>query len=199
MRKPIVFLVVLVAPLAINAQSVTVSPVQIRGHFIGEPIERFIHLEADVREELEVCDQHPRASFCQKLVGAMERGDRAEVSASITPDLDHPDASKDTINFVLEGKKLVKMTMLVNDMSELASLGHPSRESDVPAHSVSGAKWTNHLTVWDMPDSYATVYQDNNPALEDRRPVFVMESREEQARESTGGATAFPAKAVPAN
>lgn len=198
MRKLILSLALLTAPLAIKAQTGVSSPVQIRGHFIGEPIERFIHLEADVREEQEVCDQHPRASFCQQLVGAMERGDRAEISTSITPDLDHPDASKDTINFVLQEKKLVKMTMLVNDMSDLAALGRPSRESDVPAHSVSGAQWTNHLTVWDTQDCYASVYQDNNPGLEDHRPVFVMESREEHARESTASATAVPAKAVPA-
>jgi len=194
-RKLIASLILWFTPALVHAQSV---PVQIRGHFIGEPVERFIHLEADVREELEVCDQHPRASFCQQLVGAMERGDRTEISASITPDLDHPDASKDTINFVLEGKKLVKMTMLLNDMSDVAALGHPSSESDVASHGAAGAKWTNHLTTWDMQDCYATVYQDNNPSLEDRRPIFTMESREEHARESTGGATAVAAKATPA-
>lgn len=191
MRQLIALLVFIAVPALVRSQSTGVKPVEIRGHYIGESTVRFLHLESDAREEVEVCRQHPTASFCERLLAAIERGERAEISASVRPDLDHPDAASDTINFVLDGKKLVKLTMLVTDISDVGKiLGPPSSESVTPSHNSSGENWVNRLTVWDAADVYATLYQDNNPLLQDRRPVFVIESREEHAREDADSAKA---------
>lgn len=185
MRQLIAFLLFLALPGLVRGQSMRATPVEIRGHYIGESTVRFLHLESDAREEVEVCRQHPTASFCERLLNAIERGERAEISTLVRPDLDHPDATADTINFVLDGKKLVKLTMLVSDVSDVGKiLGPPSSESATPSQNTSGEKWVNHLTVWDAADVYATLYQDNNPSLQDRRPAFMIETREEHTREA---------------
>lgn len=170
---------------SLRGQTTDVKPVEIRGHYIGESTVRFLHLEPEARESIEVCRQHPTQSVCDQLLAAIERGQRAEISTSVPLDMYHPDEAKDdAINFVLDGKKLVKMAMLVNDVSDARKiLGHPSSESAIPSQDSSGAKWENRRTVWETPEAYVTLYQDNNPSLRDRRPVLTIETRAEHARE----------------
>lgn len=184
MRQLIASLFLIAFPGFSFGQTADVKPVEIRGHYIGESTVRFLHLESEAREDVDVCRQHPTASLCKRILAAIENGERAEISVSVPPELDKPDAAKDTINFVLDGKKLVKITMLVNDVADTSKiLGRPSSESVTPSQNSSGEKWDNHRTVWETPDVYATLYQDNNPSLQDRRPVLVVESRAEHARE----------------
>jgi hypothetical protein len=178
------FLLLVGLPRIAQSQSTDVKPIEFRGHYIGESTVRFLHLESEAREDVEVCRQHSTGFFCKQFLAAIERGERAQISVSVASDLDHPDSSNDTINFVLDGKKLVKLAMLLTDVTEVSkTLGRPSRESAIPSHNNSGENWVNHLTIWETPDVCATLYQDNNPILQDPRPVFVLESREEYARE----------------
>lgn len=189
MRQLIASLFLIAFPGFLFGQATDVKPAEIRGHYIGESTVRFLHLESEAREEVEVCRQHPTLPICDRLLAAIERGQRAEISTSVPLDLDHPDAPKDTINFVLDGKKLVKITMLVNDVADVTRIfGPSSSESVIPSQNASGEKWENHLAVWETPDAHVTLFQDNSPSLQDRRPVLVVESRAEQAREDADSA-----------
>lgn len=189
MRQLIVCLLLSAVPGLLRGQTPDAKPVEFRGHYIGESIRRFLHLEADARENLEVCQQHPTQSSCQKLFAAVELGQRAEITTLVPVDTENPDAPRDALNFVLEGKKLVKMTMLVSDVADIMkTLGRPSSESAVPTQNSEGVKWENHLTVWQTTDIYASLYQDNNPSLQDKRPVLTVESPAEHAREDANSA-----------
>ena len=163
----------------------TAAPLEIRGHFIGEPVKRFFRLDFEARGEMEVCHQNPNRPACGRLLDAIEYGKRAEVSTTVAADLDHPEGDRDTTNFVLDGGKLVKISMLVNDApEELKSLGRPSTEKSIPAQNSSGAKWENHLTIWQSPDLYVELYQDNNPSLTDHRFLLTIESPSEHTRDN---------------
>jgi hypothetical protein len=183
MRQLIALLVFTSLPGVVRAQAEDVKAVEIRRHYIGESAGRLLRLEADAREEVEVCRQH-NGSFCDRLLDAVDRGQRAEISTLAPLDLDHPGAARETMDFVLDGKKLVKMTMVINAASEAIQMfGHPSNVTVTRSQNSSGAKWENHLSVWDRPDAYVSLFEDNNPSLLDRRPVLVVESRAEHARE----------------
>lgn len=159
MRALIAAFLVTLLPGLLSAQRRDPKPAEIRGHHIGESTIRLLHLGSDAREEVDLCRQHPTDSLCERLIGAIERGERAEISALTSPGLDDPDAPRDTINFVLDGKKLVKLTMSVKDAADAAKIfGPSSRESALPAGNRAGEKWVNHLTVWEAPDVYATLY-----------------------------------------
>jgi hypothetical protein len=163
----------------------TAAPLEIRGHFIGEPVKRFFRLDFEARGEMEVCHQNPNRPACGRLLDAIEYGKRAEVSTTVAADLDHPEGDRDTTNFVLDGGKLVKISMLVNDApEELKSLGRPSTEKSIPAQNSSGAKWENHLTIWQSPDLYVELYQDNNPSLTDHRFLLTIETPAEHTRDN---------------
>ena len=191
MRRAIPLLIFLIAPATAGAQSATASDIQVQGHYIGESIARFLHLNLEARQDVDVCQQHPASSLCKKLLGAIENGDRAEISTSIAPGFDDSDTSGESINFVFDAKKLVKLTMLVHELADANKiLGKSSKESDLPSTNASGQKWLDHVTVWDSGEIYATLYQDNNPSLEDRRPILMIESREEHARENQHSAKA---------
>jgi hypothetical protein len=169
--------------LQLQAPGVNVKPVGFAGHVIGEPIKIFLRLEPDARSEVEVCEQHPTQSACARLFGALDRGQRAEISTAVQPDLDSPDASSDAYNFVLDGGKLVKITAAVNNMSEvMKSFGQPTAEKSVPCHNSAGDKWENRSLEWDTPVAHITIYIDNNPQLQDHRPLLVIESHEEHTR-----------------
>jgi hypothetical protein len=56
-------------------------------------------------------------------------------------------------------------------------------KSVLSSHDSSGAKWDNQLYTWDTPTVYLTLYQNNNPSLQDRRLLLVMESRPEHLLE----------------
>ena len=162
----------------------TAAPLEIRGHFIGEPVKRFFRLDFEARGEMEVCHQNPNRPACGRLLDAIEYGKRAEVSTTVAADLDHPEGDRDTTNFVLDGGKLVKISMLVNQApEELKSLGRPTSEKSIPTQNTSGAKWENHLTIWQSPDLYVELYQDNNPSLTDHRFLLTIETPTEHIRD----------------
>jgi hypothetical protein len=112
----------------------------------------------------------------------VEKGHRAEISTAVPADLDRPDSS-DTYNFVIDGGKLVKIALSVNDVAEvMKTYGKPTNDTVTPHEGVSGAKWENRQCVWDTPAGFITLDTDNNPRLQDHRPLLVLESREEHAR-----------------
>jgi hypothetical protein len=177
----------------------TAAPLEIRGHFIGEPVKRFFRLDFEARGEMEVCHQNPNRPACGRLLDAIEYGKRAEVSTTVATDLDHPEGDRDTTNFVLDGGKLVKISMLVNQApEELKSLGRPTTEKSIPSQNSSGAKWENHLTVWDTPTLYVSLYQDNNPSLQDHRLSLTIEAPTEHARNNPDAESPKPSPAAPA-
>ncbi|MGA8143268.1 MAG: hypothetical protein WB987_05195 [Candidatus Acidiferrales bacterium] len=175
-------------PGSLHAQqssSAPATPLEIRGHHIGEPIKLFFRLEREARDEVEVCNENPGRPACSHLLDAVEFGKRAELSTSVAADLDHPEGDRETTDWVLDGGKLVKISMLVNEArGELKSLGRPSSEKSIPSQNSSGAKWENHLTEWRTPSLFVSLYQDNNPSLHDHRLSLTIESPSEHARDN---------------
>jgi hypothetical protein len=106
-------LLLLAFSMLLQTPSADVTPLGAAGHRIGESVKLFLRLEPDARSELEVCDQHPNEIQCVHLLDAVEKGQRAEISTAVPADLDHPD-SNDTYNFVIDGGKLVKITLSLN-------------------------------------------------------------------------------------
>jgi hypothetical protein len=160
-------------------------PLEIRGHFIGEPVKRFFRLDLEARAEMNVCNQNPNRPACGRLLDAIEYGKRADISTTVPVDPDQPEGDRETTNFVLDGGKLVKISMLANAAPEvLKSLGRPTSEKSLPAHDTSGAKWENHLTIWDTRTLYVSLYLDNNPSLQDHRLSLTIEDPTEHAREN---------------
>jgi hypothetical protein len=158
-------------------QPASPAPFQIRGHTIGEPVRRFLRLEIEARDEVEVCRQNPNRPACGRLLDAIEYNKRAEISTTAPADLDHPEGDRETTNFVLDEGKLVKISMLVNEVpEELKSLGRPSSEKSIPSHDTSGAEWENQLTVWDTPNLYVFLNLDNNPSLTDHHLSLTIEA-----------------------
>jgi hypothetical protein len=106
-------------------------------------------------------------------VGALDRGERAEVS------------NNDSVNFVLNAGRLVKLTMLVDDNVDAAvgslanKFGSPSKTLILSSQNDDGGKWQNRQFVWDTPNIYVRLYQDNNPFLPDHRLLLVVESHAE--------------------
>jgi hypothetical protein len=155
-------------------------------HFIGEPIKRFFRLELEARGEVEVCHENPNRPACGRLLDAVEDNKRAEISTSAPVDTDHPEGDRETTDWVLDGGKLVKISMLVNDAPEaLKTLGRPTSEKSIPSENAAGAKWENHVTIWQSPDLYVALYQDNNPRLTDHRLSLTIETPTEHARENS--------------
>ncbi len=183
------------APPAPFAQQAAVAPVlEIRGHTVGEPIKTFLRLEREARDEVEVCHENPGRPACGHLLDAVEIGKRAEISTTVPADLDHPEGDRETTDFVLDGGKLVKISLLANEVPDaLKSLGPPSSEKSIPAQNSSGAKWENHLAVWDTPALYVSLYKDNNPSLHDHRLSLVLESPAEHTRDNPDQEPAKPA------
>ena len=145
----------------------------------------FLRLEREARDEVEVCHENPGRSACVHLLDAVENGKRAEVSTTVPADFDHPEGDRDTTDFVLDGGKLVKISMLANAAPDaLKVLGQPTNEKSTPAQNSSGAKWENHLTEWITPTLYVSLYLDNNPSLHDHRLSLTIESPAEHAREN---------------
>jgi hypothetical protein len=82
---------------------------------------------------------------------------------------------------------------------ELKSLGRPTSEKSIPAHDTSGAKWENHLTIWDIPTLYVSLYLDNNPSLQDHRFTLTIEAPTEHTRENPEAAeSSKPSSSAPA-
>lgn len=174
-------LLLLAFSMFLQTPSADVTPLGAAGHRIGESVKLFLRLEPDARSELEVCDQHPNEIQCVHLLDAVEKGQRAEISTAVPADLDHPD-SNDTYNFVIDGGKLVKITLSVNDVAEvMKTYGKPTTDTVTTHEGASGVKWENRQCVWETPAGFITLDADNNPRLQDHRPLLVVESREEHA------------------
>jgi len=172
-----------------RAQQSTPAPLEIRGHYIGEPVKHFFRLDFEARGEMEVCRQNPNRPACGRLLDAIEYGKRADISTTVPANPDNPEGDRETTNFILDGGKLVKISMLANaPPEELKSLGRPTSEKSIPAHDASGAKWENHLTIWDTPTLYVSLYLDNNPSLQDHRFTLTIEAPTEHTREDAEAA-----------
>ena len=168
-----------------RAQQSTPAPLEIRSHYIGEPVKHFFRLDFEARGEMEVCRQNPNRPACGRLLDAIEYGKRADISTTVPANPDNPEGDRETTNFILDGGKLVKISMLANaPPDELKSLGRPTSEKSIPAHDTSGAKWENHLTIWDTPTLYVSLYLDNNPSLQDHRFTLTIEAPTEHTREN---------------
>jgi hypothetical protein len=186
MRLPLIYLVLAVTSSVAHAQAPAATGADINGHFIGEPVTRFLRLERDAREDVDVCRRNSIRSSCQGLLAAIDSGARTEVSTETSRDLDNPDRPIVSIEFVLDKGKVVKLSFPVDDVAEISKkFGPPTHESTIPSQNPSGTKWEDHLTVWEKSGVYVSLYQDNNPAAQDHRPLLVMESAEEHAREDT--------------
>lgn len=200
--RPAVIAAPLPAPIALSLvaqQTAPANPFVIRGHSIGEPIKTFLRLEREARDEVEVCHENPNRLACGHLLDAVEIGKRAEITTTVPADLDHPEGDRDTTDFVLDGGKLVKISMLATEVPDaLKTLGPPSSEKSIPAQNSSGAKWENHLTVWDTPAFYVSLYKDNKPSLHDHRLSLVLESPAEHLRDNPDAEPAKPAASAAA-
>jgi len=189
MRTKLLSLIICTTALATaprsHAQQPTPAPLEIRGHYIGEPVKRFFRLDLEARAEMNVCNQNPNRPACGRLLDAIEYGKRADISTTVPANPDNPEGDRETTNFILDGGKLVKISMVANaPPEELKSLGRPTSEKSIPAHDTSGAKWENHLTIWDTPTLYVSLYLDNNPSLQDHRLTLTIEAPAEHTREN---------------
>jgi hypothetical protein len=180
MKLLLIFALSVGLPVGLHAQDASISNADFKGHLIGESIADFLRIEPEARQEADVCRQRTERRRCVELIAAIERGQRAEVSTA------------GSANFVLDAGKLVKLTVLVDDTFENISnsltqkFGSPSKKTPLSSHDSSGRKWENQLYLWDTPLIYLTIYQDNNPVLQDRRPLLVVESHAEHLLEDVG-------------
>ena len=177
MRQPIAFLAFVLLPWFSRAQTTSVRPAEISGHFIGESAAEFLGREPEAQQQVTVCEQRPREPPCDRLLDAVKRGQRAEVSTS------------GRMNFVLDDGKLVKLTTLVTEDSDLViadlttKFGPRSSEMTFPMQNTMGATWKDHLSVWHTPAVYVRLHEDNNPASQNHHLVLVVESQVEHTRE----------------
>jgi hypothetical protein len=182
--KPIAFILLLFAglPGGLWAQSEKAAPVDFKGHLIGEGVADFLRIEPEAQQEVDVCRQHPARHSCDRLLAALKAEGRAEISTT------------NAFNFVLDGGKLVKLTMLVDKPLDQAiadltqKFGRETKAATLPAQNGAGAKWSNTLCVWDTPSVYLSLYFDNNPALDDHRLLLIAESHAEHVLEDISAA-----------
>jgi hypothetical protein len=173
--KPLALILVLLAgvPGGLLAQAGNVTSVDFKGHLIGEGVADFLRLEPEAQQEVDVCRQHPTRHNCDRLIAALNGNGRAEISTT------------GAVNFVLDAGRLVKLTMLVDKPMDVASLdlrdkfGPQTKATMLSSKNDAGAKWINWLHIWDTPSIYISVYQDNNPSLQDHRLLLIVESHAE--------------------
>jgi len=159
---------------SVSAQDAPSSFIAIHGHFIGESVAAFLSAEPEAQQEADVCRQHAGRPSCARLLAALDRRQRVEISTS------------DSIDFTLDGGKLVKLTMLVDDSFDAASkFGTQARVKTIAGQNALGQKWEDRLMTWELPDVSATVYEDHNPAQQDRRRLLVVEARANMAQAYT--------------
>jgi hypothetical protein len=176
-----------------NAMAGSAKRTEISGHFVGESVAAFLQAEPEAQQEATACREHPDRASCARVLGALDRQERAEISTS---------GSK---AFVLDGGKLVRLTMLVEGAADAAvadlmqKFGAPTTQTTIQGQDVLGSKWENHLLAWDTPDASVTLYEDNNPSLPDRRPLLIVESRTNNARGYTISAKELAAVEVGRN
>ena len=181
MLPRLMFVLLFAHPWPFYAQTENAKPVEIEGHFIGESVADLLNKEPAAQQEVNLCES-ARKPNCDRLLAAVTKGLRAEFS---TPNWTH---------FVLDGGKLVKMTILVNGTADAAradltrKFGSQSSEAAFPMRNAMGAGWEDHLSVWDTPTVYVGLREDNNPASQNHHLVLVVESRAEHQREHAEGA-----------
>ena len=154
------------------------KPTQIARHSIGETAETFLSLEPEAQQQADACRSEPDETNCTRLLAALHGGQRAEISTSAP------------MAFVLDQGKLVRMTIPLDGAADAAmaelteKFGPQPRKITIQSQNIQGAKWENYLLAWDTPDAFVTLYQDNDPLLQERRLLLVVESRS-QGREDT--------------
>lgn len=177
--KSLSFFLLLFLALAATAraQNPDLNHADFRGHLIGESVADFLRIEPEAQQEADVCRQRAERRRCGDLIAALDRGQRAEVSTA------------SSANFVLDAGKLVKFTVLVDGNVQAVSdgltkkFGPLSKLTALPLHDSSGTKWSNQLYTWDTSAVYITLYQDNNPSLQDHRLLLIVESHAERLLE----------------
>jgi hypothetical protein len=78
MRLPLIYLGLAVFPGFLHAQGPDANRADINGHVVGEPVSRFLRLERDAREDVDVCRHNSIRSSCQGLLAAVDSGGRDE-------------------------------------------------------------------------------------------------------------------------
>ena len=161
-----------------QARAAHSKPAELAGHSIGESAAAFLREEPEAQQKAEACRQQPDETGCDQLLAVLDGGQRGEISTS------------GAMTFVFDEGKLVRLTMPMDGGADaaIASLtkkfGPPSRKVTVTGQNLQGAQWENYLFGWDTADCGLTLYQDNDPSLQERRLVLVAESRS-QGREDT--------------
>jgi hypothetical protein len=159
-----------------SAQPIDISPTGMSGHHIGETASSFLAMEPKTQLAFDSCRREPLSPRCDRVLGAFERGQRAEITTS------------DSTDFVFDQGRLIKLAKLVDGTPEVfagdltKTLGPRASEIDIQKQDQSGAKWNDNLSMWAAPDAYILLFEDNNPNLGARRPVLVVESPAEHAR-----------------
>jgi len=195
--KPLVWLLVLFAavPASLRAQAGSIASVDFKGHLIGEGISDFLRIEPEAQQEFDVCHLRPERRSCDRVNAALHANGRVEISTT------------GSVNFVLDGGKLVKITMLVDRPMDDATFdltqkfGVQAKATLLPSQNNTGDKWNNQLHTWDTPTAYVTLYQDNNPGMQDHRLLLMAESRAEHLLEdmdSSKRPTSVASTAAPA-
>jgi hypothetical protein len=173
--RPFAFILVLFAglPGGLWSQTGSAASIEFKGHLIGEGVADFLRIEPEAQQEADVCNQRPSRHNCDRLMAALHGSGRAEMSTT------------GAINFVLDGGKLVKLTMLVDKPMDVATsdlrnrFGPQTKATMLSSQNGAGSKWINWLHIWDTPAIYISLYQDNNPSLQDHRLLIIVESHAE--------------------
>lgn len=198
MRNAILGLaILLVAAGAARAQS---APT-IKRHSVGESNAKFFAKEPELKAWMDYCqkpddakgekppilkqpflfddDAPPRyASLC-KWLSPIAQGDRVELTATETG-----------ATWTLASGGVVSVAMLVPATNEAAledairKFGQPTAHTKAAFQNSFGATWSSRVVVWDRPTFYAVLYQDGNPAGDDKGPYLKVETRTERAREA---------------
>ena len=175
MSNRLTFAVLILFPWPLYGQVINERPIEIKGHFVGESVAELLNKEPDVQRRVTVCGQHRGTRDCDRLLAAIERGQRAEVSNSRW------------MSFVLDGGKLVKLTTLVDGDFDTAKtdltakFGNRLTESAFPMQNALGQRWEDHLYLWDTSALHIALREDNNPASENHHLILVVESQAERA------------------
>jgi hypothetical protein len=175
MRFGLTLALLIFPPSTLHAQ--TTKTVDIKGHFIGESVAELVREEPELQQQINTCDQHYAKSACDRLLSAVRHGQRAEFS----------NLSRTT--FVADGGRLVKLTTLLDGTPDavkadlMRKVGPISSETVFPMKNAMGAKWEDHLCIWDTAFVHVSLLEDNNPASENHHFVLTVESRAEHSSE----------------
>ena len=177
MLPRLAFVLLTLLPAYSYAQNPSFTLVDTKGHFIGESVEDLLSKEPEIQQKLNGCQQQTHEPTCSHLLAAVTRGQRARLSNS------------NWTSFVVDGGKLVKLQTLLHGSPDAAKddvskrYGPQTSETAFPMQNAMGAKWEDHLSVWETAAVYVGLREDNNPASQNHHLVLVVESQQEHARE----------------